>query len=98
MATPNSGIKHWKLEECEYFQISSRPNTQYETTLPQNSHKAHYTRTWNENGAKWIGRISLLENVDHSHSCVCNIIKVLSKLNQWCNLPYACQDSQILYH
>jgi len=43
---PNSGIKHLKSEECEHFQISSRPNTQYQTTLPLNSHKAHYTSTW----------------------------------------------------
>jgi len=35
MAAPNSGIKHLKLEECRHLQISSRPNTQYRTTLPQ---------------------------------------------------------------
>jgi len=42
----NSGIKHLNSEECEHLQISSRPNTQYQTTLPQNSHKAHCTTTW----------------------------------------------------
>jgi len=51
---PNSGIKHLKSEEREHFQISSRPNTQYQTTLLQKNHKAHYTSTWNENGAKWM--------------------------------------------
>jgi len=32
---PSSGIKHLKIEECEYFQITSRPNTQYQSILPK---------------------------------------------------------------
>jgi len=42
----HSGTKHLKSKECEHLQISSRPNTQYQTALPLNSHKAPYTSIW----------------------------------------------------
>jgi len=67
---PNNGIKHLKSEECEHLEISSRPKIQYRTALPLNNHKAHYTSTWNKNGAKRTGRASPLGNVNHSHACV----------------------------
>jgi len=37
----NREIEHLKSEECEHLQKSSRRNTQYQTTLPQNSQKGH---------------------------------------------------------
>ena len=47
--TPNGGIKYLKLEECEHLEISLRLNTQFQTTLPQSRHKAHYTSTRRKN-------------------------------------------------
>jgi len=81
MATPNSAMKQFKIRRRWMFsKMHGTKNSISNLAAPKN-HKAQHVSIWKWVELNGLMDTSLQRNVNHSHSCVWNIMQVHSRLN-----------------